>query len=296
MRGIVKFHTVKKTDHLSGWSVFTFFFLLNRGFVFDNKDEPYGCTLKTCSYTPNKHSIGGYYMTDIIYTRVMEIKYEHEEEMNKTSKRRLASDLQKRGITLRGKYNDERPIYEFNTVDKRTTTYDVYLDGKMICTLNNSWTKNEIVDAINELNNGRACAETRKTVKTVKEWRQVQGNYIQVDNANHKYSSWSGGHRIDGVEVVAQVFHGYNEITLKIESSWNTDRIQRDETIREMIVETPLELVGQIQKGFESAIKLKKYGYDVENVVVDCDFKVITASESKCSPDIIKITREARKS
>ena len=235
-------------------------------------------------------------MTNIIYTRVIEIKYEHEEEIDKTNKKRLASDLQKRGITLRGKYDDTRPIYEFKTVEKKTTTYDIYLDGDLICTLDDVWTRNKVVDAINALQNGRAVAETRKTFKSVKEWTGVQGNYIQVDNSNHKYSSWTAGHSIDDVEVVAQVFHGYNDITLKIESSWSTDRIQRDETIREMIVEKPLELVGQIQKGFESAIKLKKYGYNVEDVVVDCDFKVITASESKCSPDIIKMTREARKS
>ena len=216
--------------------------------------------------------------------------------MNKTNKKRLASDLQKRGITLRGKYDDNRPIYEFNTVEKKTITYDIYLDGDLICTLNDSWTRTKVVDAINALQNGRAIAETRRAVKSVKEWRQVQGNYIQVDNSNHKYSSWQAGHMLDDVKVVAQVFHGYNDITLKIESSWTTDKIQRDETIRKMIVEKPLELVGQIQKGFESAIKLKKYGYNVEDVVVDCDFKVITASESKCSPDIIKMTREARNS
>ena len=240
--------------------------------------------------------IEGCCMTDIVYIRVIEIKYEHEEEMNKTNKKRLASDLQKRGITLRGKYNDERPIYAFKTVEKKTITYDIYLDGDLICTLNDSWVRTKVVDAINALQNGRAVAETRRAFKSVKEWKQVQGNYIQVDNSNHNYLSWSGGHEIDDVEVVAQVFHGYNEITLRIESKWSTDRIQRDETIREMIVETPLELVGQIQKGFESAIKLKKYGYNVEDVVVDCDFKVITASESKCSPDIIKMTREARNS
>ena len=240
--------------------------------------------------------IGGYCMTDIIYKRVIEIKYEHEEEMDKTNKKRLASDLQKRGITLRGKYDSSRPIYGFKTVDKQTTTYDIYLDGNMICTLNDSWTRNKVVDAINALDNGRAVAETRKTFKSVKEWTSVQGNYIQVDNSNDKYSSWDAGHLLDDVKVVTQVFHGYNDITLKIESSWSVDKIQRDETIREMIVEKPLELVGRIQKVFESAIKLKKYGYNVEDVVVDCDFKVITASESKCSPDIIKMTREARNS
>ena len=240
--------------------------------------------------------IGGYCMTDIIYTRVIEIKYEHEEEMDRTNKKRLASDLQKRGITLRGKYNDSRPIYKFKTVDEKTVTYDIYLDGKLICTLDDSWTRNKVVEAINALNNGRAVAETRRTVESVKKWTSVQGNYIQVDNSNHKYSSWTAGHSIDDVKVVAQVFHNYTNMTLKIESSWSTDRIQRDETIREMIVEKPLELVGQIQKGFESAIKLKKYGYNTEDVVVDCDFKVITASESKCSPDIIKMTREARNS
>lgn len=240
--------------------------------------------------------IGGYCMTDIIYTRVIEIKYEHEEEMDKTNKKRLASDLQKRGITLRGKYNDARPIYKFKTVDEKTVTYDIYLDGDLICTLDDSWARTKVVEAINALNNGRAVAETRRTVKSVNKWTGVQGNYIQVDNSNHNYSSWSGGHKIDDVEVIAQVFHGYNNMTLKIESKWSTDKIQRDEIIRQMIVETPLELVGQIQKGFESAIKLKKYGYNTEDVVVDCDFKVITASESKCSPDIIKMTREARNS
>jgi hypothetical protein len=214
--------------------------------------------------------IGGYCMTDIIYTRVIEIKYEHEEEMDRTNKKRLASDLQKRGITLRGKYNDSRPIYKFKTVDEKTTTYDIYLDGKLICTLDDSWTRNKVVEAINALNNGRAVAETRMAVKSVKKWTSVRGNYIQVDNSNHKYSSWTAGHSIDDVKVVAQVFHNYSNMTLKIESSWSTDRIQRDETIREMIVEKPLELVGQIQKGFESAIKLKKYGYNVEDVVVDC--------------------------
>lgn len=244
----------------------------------------------------NSIYIGGYCMTNIIYKRVIEIKYEHEEEMDKTNKKRLASDLQKRGITLRGKYNDGRPIYKFKTVDEKTYTYDIYLDGKLICTLDDVWTRNKVVDAINELNNGRAVAETREAVKSVKKWTGVQGNYIQVDNSNHKYSSWDAGHLLDDVKVVAQALHGYNEITLKIESSWSVDRIQRDETIREMIVEKPLELVGRIQKVFESAIKLKKYGYNVEDVVVDCDFKVITASESKCSPDIIKMTREARNS
>lgn len=240
--------------------------------------------------------IGGYCMTDIIYTRVIEIKYEHEEEIDQTNKKRLASDLQKRGITMRGKYTDDRPIYGFKTVEEKTTTYDIYLDGKLICTLDDSWTKTKVVEAINAIDNGRACAETRRTVKPVKKWTSVQGNYIQVDNSNYKYSSWQAGYLLDDVKVVAQVFHGYNNMSLKIESSWTTDKIQRDEAIREMVVEQPLELVGQIQKGFESAIKLKKYGYNVEDVVVDCDFKVITASESKCSPDIIKMTREARNS
>ena len=63
-----------------------------------------------------------------------------------------------------------------------------------------------------------------------------------------------------------------------------------------MLVNKPLEMVGEIQRIFESAIKLKKYGYDVEDVVIDCDFKAMTQNESKCSPDIIKMTREARKS
>ena len=98
------------------------------------------------------------------------------------------------------------------------------------------------------------------------------------------------------VYVQAEFQNMYGYLNLKITSSWSSDRTQRDEKIKEMIVERPLDLVGLIQKRFESAIKLKKWGYETNNVEVDCNFRAMTQNESKCSPDIIKMTREARES
>jgi len=56
----------------------------------------------------------------------------------------------------------------------------------------------------------------------------------------------------------------------------------------------PLEILGKVQSVVERVLKTKQFGYDVENVEIDCNFKAITLNESKCTPDIVKMTREAR--
>ena len=76
---------------------------------------------------------------------------------------------------------------------------------------------------------------------------------------------------------------------------WFCETVQRKEAIEEHMVNFPLEILGKVQSVVERVLKTKQFGYDVENVEIDCNFKAITLNESKCTPDIVKMTREARK-
>ena len=69
----------------------------------------------------------------------------------------------------------------------------------------------------------------------------------------------------------------------------------RKEAIEEAMVQTPLKDMGLIQSLVESRLRLKKFGFDTEDVSIDCHFDAKTESRSECTPDIIKQVREARK-
>ena len=69
-------------------------------------------------------------MSKIEYERTIEIKYEHAEEKNQylgyENMRRLAQELQKRGLTLRDRYSDF-PTYGYIEKTEDTTQYNVCL-------------------------------------------------------------------------------------------------------------------------------------------------------------------------
>ena len=239
-------------------------------------------------------------MSKIEYERTIEINYEHAEDKNHylgyENLRRLAQELQKRGLTLRDRYSDF-PTYGYIEKTEDTTQYNVFFENVLIFTTHKRYLAHEAKEAMNELGNEEtAHIDELPSTKTTKEWRSVQGNYLHVDGYDYHYGKTTLEFEGEYVYVQAEVHSNYGYLTLKITSSWSSNRTQRDERIKEMIVEKPLKLVGLIQKKFESAIKLKKWGYDTTNVEIDCNFKAMTANESKCSPDIIKMTREARNS
>ena len=239
-------------------------------------------------------------MSKIEYERTIEINYEHEEEKNHylgyTKLRKLAQELQKRGLTLRDRYSDF-PTYGYLEKTEDTTQYNVFFENVLIFTTHRRYLAYEAKEAMNKLGNEEtAHIDELPSTKTTKEWRSVQGNYLHVDDYEYSMGRTALVHDDEIVYVQAEVHSNYGYLTLKITSSWSSERTQRDERIKEMIVERPLELVGLIQKKFESAIKLKLWGYETNNVEVDCNFRAMTQNESKCSPDIIKMTREARNS
>lgn len=239
-------------------------------------------------------------MSKIEYERTIEIKYEHAEDKNQylgyENMRRLAQELQKRGLTLRDRYSDF-PTYGYIEKTEDTTQYNVFFENVLIFTTHKRYLAYDAKEAMNELGNEETgYFEELPSTKTIKEWRSVQGNYLHVDDYEYSMGRTPLTYNDEVVYVQAEFQSMYGYLTLKITSSWSSDRTQRDEKIKEMIVERPLDLVGLIQKRFESAIKLKKWGYETNNVEVDCNFRAMTQNESKCSPDIIKMTREARES
>ena len=88
----------------------------------------------------------------------------------------------------------------------------------------------------------------------------------------------------------------YKTLELKFVIIWNSEKVQRKEVIEKMMVDGVVADMGKIQAVVESRLKLKKFGYDVENPSIDCHFDAITESRSECTPDIIAQVREARNS
>tara|TARA_Y100001972_G_scaffold104794_1_gene131928 strand:- start:379 stop:1116 length:738 start_codon:yes stop_codon:yes gene_type:complete len=245
-------------------------------------------------------------MSKIEYERTIQIRYEHDDEITKDNMRRLAHELQKRGITLCDTWGGREPTYGYQEKVIESSLYYVYVDRSLLFKTHKNYVAYDACNAINELSNSITEGHEPCTVERIddtritKEWRKVQGNYIKLHNmVDDDEIVFSSGRHImvmDDVRISARIYNGYSYLQLTIETTWNTDGVKRDAEIEDMLVKKPLSIVGEIQRIFESAIKLKKWGYDVDDVVVDCNFKAMTQNESKCSPDIIRMTREARNS
>jgi len=247
-------------------------------------------------------------MSNIEYKRTIEIRYEHDDEITSDNMKRLAHELQKRGITLCDNWGSSEPVYGYHERVIESSLYYVYVDRSLLFKTHKNYVAFDAKEAINELRSSITKGDEPCTVERIddsritKEWRKVQGNYIKLhdmleDEENELLFS-NGRHIMVGDDVIvsARIYNGYSYLQLKIETTWRTDGVKRDTEIEDMLVKKPLSIVGEIQRIFESAIKLKKWGYDVNDVVINCNFKAMTQNESKCSPDIIKMTREARKS
>tara|TARA_R100001440_G_C2493860_1_gene115509 strand:+ start:68 stop:817 length:750 start_codon:yes stop_codon:yes gene_type:complete len=247
-------------------------------------------------------------MSNIEYERTIQIRYKHDDEITNDNMRRLAHELQKRGITLCDNWGGSNPKYGYQERVIESSLYLVHMNDELLFKTPKNYVAHDACTAINEhwssINKGdEPCTVQRvDDSRITKEWRKVQGNYIKlhdmVENSPKEYMTFSiGKHRMteDNVDISGRIYNGYTYLQLTIETTWNTDGVKRTEEIENMLVNKPLSIVGEMQRIFESAIKLKKYGYDVDDVEIDCNFKAITANESKCSPDIVKMTRDARK-
>ena len=120
---------------------------------------------------------------------------------------------------------------------------------------------------------------------------------IDLDGEVQNFDCW-GTNFIEydnGAKMYVFLENDYDGMVLRFRVVWEQEKVQRKEAIEDAMVQTVLNDMGKIQKLVESRLKLKKFGYDVDDVAIDCHFDAKTESRSECTPDIIKQVREARR-
>jgi len=246
----------------------------------------------------------------IEYQRTMKIRYEHDERLNQKNEAKLAQQLQKKGLIMIESFWDNKPEYGYTSITESTRNYQIYIAGEYIFDVKYSWIANDVCEG---LSNKFSDVEQFSilTEKTGKDWVKPKGNFLvpnfcdkngwaeykSTDDSLFDFSSLSRTCKINfdnDVELRFKLENNYGGMDLIITTFWEVDKVQRKEIIEERMVAFPLEIVGKVQSVVEKVLKTKQFGYDVENVEIDCNFKVITHNESKCTPDIVKMTREAR--
>tara|TARA_Y100001973_G_C5147290_1_gene306115 strand:- start:440 stop:1189 length:750 start_codon:yes stop_codon:yes gene_type:complete len=245
----------------------------------------------------------------IEYNRTMKIRYEHDERLNQKNEAKLAQQLQKKGLTMMTTYWGKVPEYGYNTITIKSTRHGIYIDDELIFDVKYISTAEEIVEGLsNKFDNvmtDRIVSETTK-----KDWVSPKGDYLvpAFDNDNYytyppvetslfDFKEIERDCKItldNGVKIRIELENNYNGMELIFKTFWHCETVQRKETIEENMVNFPLEILGKVQNVVERVLKTKQFGYDVDNVEIDCNFKAITLNESKCTPDIVKMTREAR--
>ena len=250
----------------------------------------------------------------IEYNRTMKIKYGHDERLDKKNEARLAQQLQNKGLNMMETYWSEVPEYGYTLITKKTTRYGIYMDDELVFDVNYLAHANEIVEGLsNKFDNVSTDKVVNETTK--KDWVATSGDYLLPNFDEYSpykplyedvtdkpslfdFNAIERDCKItldNGVQIRIALENNYNGMQLTFTTFWYCETVQRKETIEEHMVKFPLEILGKVQSVVERVLKTKQFGYDVENVEIDCNFKAITLNESKCTPDIVRMTREARK-
>ena len=250
----------------------------------------------------------------IEYNRTMKIRYEHVGRLNQKKEAKLAQQLQKKGLNMMDCYWSKVPEYGYNSITKKTSRWGIYIDDELIFDTAYGSTAKEIVEGLsNKFDN--VSRDEIITETTRKDWVKPRGNNLIPHFYEDYYNIPIYGDVTDktsifdfikitrdckieldnGVQLLIRLSNDYGGINLTFTTFWYCNGIQRKEEIEENMVKFPLEILGKVQSIVEKVLKTKQFGYDVENVDIDCNFKALTLNESKCTPDIVKMTREARK-
>tara|TARA_R100001460_G_scaffold99811_1_gene143139 strand:- start:116 stop:763 length:648 start_codon:yes stop_codon:yes gene_type:complete len=207
-------------------------------------------------------------------------------------------------------YWNEVPEFGYTSISEKTTRYGIYMDDELVFDVNYISIAHEIVDGLsNKFDNVSTDIIVSETTR--KDWVRPRGNYLLPnfdDDYPYKpmfedkpslfdFKEIERDCRItlnNGVQIRIELENNYNGMELIFKTFWYCETVQRKETIEEHMVNFPLEILGKVQSVVERVLKTKQFGYDVEDVEIDCNFKAITLNESKCTPDIVRMTREAR--
>ena len=245
----------------------------------------------------------------ITYERTMKFEYEGNISENEFSK--LSSDLHDKGISMTCPYHSgisvEDDAYGYNTVVSTKTRYHVLINNEKVLDVpyrSDAQRTYEGLETFFENNsNYEVSFEEDEAVSSRKQWIKPEGRYcnIQTDGimgrlADRRYNCLIYSVKDSDEEVVVEVYleRKWGNVVLTFKTTWETDKVQRKQTIESTMVDAPVQDMGLIQSTLEGRLALKKYGFDVENVTIECHFDAKTESRSECTPDIINKVREAR--
>ena len=235
----------------------------------------------------------------IQYVRTMEINY--GQKLNEQDFAKLNGALATKGVFLVDTFDAVNvDNYGFIEHIEETTVYGIVIDEEVIFDV--SWKSDArvIVEGLRSIHPNITYNEVSTTVKTSK-WAEPDGSRInftiKLEGSPQNFDMWGYNeiHYDNGATMAVFLENSYSGMTLKFRVEWDCETVQRKEAIEEAMVQVVLNDMGLIQKTVEGRLKLKKFGYDVENVAIDCHFDAKTESRSECTPDIIKQVREARK-
>lgn len=234
----------------------------------------------------------------IQYVRTMKINYGKQLENEEFSK--LSGALAKKGVFLTNSYSAiETDNYGFKPVDRHSKIYGIIINDETQFTVDYISDAYLIVQGLKNLHPD-VTFNTVKTTTTESAWIEPTGHKLsfnfELDGEVKNFDNW-GENLIrysNGAEMIVSLENDYDGMVLKFRVVWNCETVQRKDDIEDVMVQMVLNDMGKIQKTVESRLKLKKFGYDVEAVDIDCHFDAKSESRSECTPDIIKQVREAR--
>ena len=186
--------------------------------------------------------------------------------------------------------------YTFNEITETKKTYQILMDGKVIFETKYFNDRNEAFDAFSPFL--AIDSVDAKVDKTSKKWVMVEGSVISLDfELDGKQIDWYDREiKYDSEQTMAVTLSNSTDgVILRFTTTWKPEGIQRKNTIEEVMVNEILNDMAKIQSTIEGRLKLKKFGYDINNATISCHFDAKTASRSECAPDIINRIKEAKK-
>ena len=220
----------------------------------------------------------------------------------------LASLLQERGIHLWDSYTPfDEDYYGWKTQTEQKIERFVMLDHDVIYKTDFQHKMDEFMECLTSWNTNRDLDITtgERTIETTtEEYEEVLGNYIIVDCVPKWHFDWelSGNstyqYTEEGVTVDIYLRNSYSGMELSFHICHETPTVQRKETLEHKLSIVPLEFIGYVQNQVEEALKelaeLKDIDLDLENPTINCKYTINTYQSDECSPDIVKMTRNAR--
>ena len=216
--------------------------------------------------------------------------------------KRFACELAKKSVYITNGSTSVNPEdYQYKEVTKEDTTYNIIVDGGEVMTVSYRSDAKAIVEGFSSLFDEINYEEVQ-TKTTKKDWPEVYGTTLAFDLDGlegetqpldiyaHRQITYD-----NGVGMIATLSNQWDGLYLQFKVFLHAESVMRTDAIEEAMVETPLKDMGLIQALVESRLRLKKFGFDTEDVTIDCHFDAKTESRSECTPDIIKQVREARK-